>query len=117
MVDALLDAHVDLSVADLFLMPSASETFGLAALEAMACGVPVVSSDIGGLPELNIDGETGFLRPLGDIDGMTEASRRILTEPGLHERMAAAALQRAEACFDQSRIVPMYEAHYERVIG
>jgi len=106
-----------LSVADLFLMPSASETFGLAALEAMACGVPVVSSDIGGLPELNVDGETGFLCPLGDVEGMTEASQRILTEPGLHDRMAAAALARAADCFDESRIVPMYEAHYERVMG
>jgi N-acetyl-alpha-D-glucosaminyl L-malate synthase BshA len=105
-----------LSVADLFLMPSGSETFGLAALEAMACGVPVVSSDIGGLPELNVDGESGFLRPLGDVDGMTEASHRILTEPGLHAKMAAAALHRAAECFDLSRIVPMYEAHYERVM-
>ena len=105
-----------LSVADLFLMPSASETFGLAALEAMACGVPVVSSDIGGLPELNLDGETGFLRPLGDVEAMTEAARQILTRPALHERMAAAARQRAEGTFDIHRIVPLYEAHYARVV-
>ncbi|HLA64178.1 MAG TPA: N-acetyl-alpha-D-glucosaminyl L-malate synthase BshA, partial [Rhodothermales bacterium] len=105
-----------LSVADLFLMPSASETFGLAALEAMACGVPVISSDIGGLPELNVDGETGFLRPLGDVAGMTEAARRILTEPGLHEQMAAAATRRATD-FDLDKIVPIYEAHYERVLA
>ena len=57
-----------LSIADVFLIPSGSETFGLAALEAMACNVPIVSSNIGGLPELNVDGETGFLCPLGDID-------------------------------------------------
>ncbi len=106
-----------LSVADLFLMPSASETFGLAALEAMACGVPVISTDIGGLPELNVDGETGFLCRLGDVDGMTRAAQRILTEPGLHDRMAAAALRRAAECFDLERIVPMYEAHYERVMA
>lgn len=105
-----------LSIADLFLMPSASETFGLAALEAMACGVPVVSSDVGGIPELNVDGETGFLLPLGDVDGMTEASRRILTDPDLHARMAAAARARAVGEFDLDRIVPQYEAYYERVL-
>ena len=106
-----------LSIADLFLMPSASETFGLAALEAMACNVPVVSSDVGGLPELNVDGETGFLRPIGDVEGMTEAVRTILTHPDLHARMAAAARQRAVDCFDLDRIVPQYEAHYERVVA
>ena len=105
-----------LSIADLFLMPSASETFGLAALEAMACGVPVVSTDIGGLPELNVDGETGFLRPLGDVDSLTDASRRILTEPDLHARMAAAARDRAVTEFGLDRIVPRYEAYYEGVI-
>ena len=105
-----------LSIADLFLMPSASETFGLAALEAMACGVPVVSSDTGGVPELNLDGVTGFLRPVGDLDGLTEASRRILTDADLHARMAAAARARAVAEFDVSRIVPRYEAYYEAVV-
>ena len=106
-----------LSIADLFLMPSASETFGLAALEAMSCGVPVVSSDIGGLPELNVDGETGFLRPLGDVDGMTAAARDVLSHPALHARMAAAARDRAVTAFDIDRIVPRYEAHYERLVA
>ncbi len=105
-----------LSIADLFLMPSASETFGLAALEAMACGVPVVSSDVGGLPELNVDGVTGFLRPIADVDGMTEAARAILTTPDLHARMATAARARAVEQFDIDRIVPRYEAHYQRVV-
>ncbi len=105
-----------LSIADVFLMPSGSETFGLAALEAMACSVPVVSSDIGGLPELNIDGETGFLCPLGDIDVLTERTRRILQDEDLHRRMAEAARRRAIYEFDQNSIVPMYEAYYERIL-
>ncbi len=105
-----------LSVADVFLMPSGSETFGLAALEAMACGVPVVSSDIGGLPELNVDGETGFLCPLADIDCLTDATRRILHDDDLHERMSDAARRRAVEQFDIERIVPQYEAFYEEMV-
>ncbi len=105
-----------LSVADLMLMPSGSETFGLAALEAMACGVPVVSSDIGGLPEVNIQGETGFLCPLGDIDCLTEASRRILHDDDLHRKMSDGARKRAVDEFHLDRIVPRYERHYDQVI-
>ena len=105
-----------LSIADLFLMPSGSETFGLAALEAMACAVPVVSSNVGGLPELVVDGETGFLCPVGDVDAMTAAARTVLTRPDLHARMAEAARQRAVDHFDIERIVPQYEAHYEQVV-
>ena len=104
-----------LSIADVFIMPSASETFGLAALEAMACGVPVVSSDIGGLPELNIDGQTGYLCPLGDIDVFTDRTRRILVDEDRHDRMSEAARTRATTCFDQDNIVPHYERHYEEV--
>ena len=97
-------------------MPSGSETFGLAALEAMACGVPVVSTDIGGLPELNIHGETGFLCPLGDVEAMTAASRQILTNDALHRKMADAALQRASQTFGIEHIVPLYEAYYQHVM-
>ena len=106
-----------LSIADLFLMPSASETFGLAALEAMACGVPVVSTDVGGLPEVNVEGETGFLRPIGDVEGLTEAARTILTRPDLHARMAETARRVAVERYDIDRIVPQYEAHYQRVVS
>ncbi len=104
-----------LSIADVFLMPSGSETFGLAALEAMSCGVPVVSSDIGGLPELVVDGEVGFLCPLGDIDMMTEKVRMLITDETLQARMAQAARARAVDEFSLDRIIPQYEAHYERV--
>jgi L-malate glycosyltransferase len=105
-----------LSIADVFLIPSGSETFGLAALEAMACGVPVVSSDIGGLPELNVHGETGFLCPLADIDALTDATRRIVTDDGLHAAMAENARRRAVVEFELDRIVPRYEQHYESVL-
>ena len=105
-----------LSIADVFLIPSGSETFGLAALEAMACNVPIVSSDIGGLPELNVDGETGFLCPLGDIDALTEKTRAILSDDALQQRLAEGARRRAVEMFDQDRIVPMYEAYYEQAL-
>ena len=106
-----------LSIADLMLLPSASETFGLAALEAMACGVPVVSSNVGGLPEVNVEGETGFLRSIGDVAGMTEAAGRILADPALHDRMSDAARRRASERYDLDRIIPLYEAHYEAVLS
>jgi len=104
-----------LSIADVFLMPSGSETFGLAALEAMACEVPVVASHVGGLPELIIDGETGYLCPLDDVDAFTECTRRLLTDDDLHARMSTAARQRAEDSFDIDKIVPMYEDYYRTV--
>lgn len=104
-----------LSIADVFMIPSGSETFGLAALEAMACEVPVVASDIGGLPELVLEGETGFLCPLGDIDAFTRAAYTILTDDALHQSMARAARERAVKVFDTEHIVPLYEAHYDRV--
>jgi N-acetyl-alpha-D-glucosaminyl L-malate synthase BshA len=105
-----------LSIADIFMMPSGSETFGLAALEAMACGVPVIASRIGGLPELVIDGETGFLCDLGDIDSYTQAADRLLKDDDLHKKMAAASRARAKDQFDTDIIVPRYESYYEQVI-
>jgi N-acetyl-alpha-D-glucosaminyl L-malate synthase BshA len=104
-----------LSIADVFLMPSGSETFGLAALEAMACSVPVVASNIGGLPELVVDGVTGFLCELGDIDAFTHRTRQILSDEALHKRMSKASRHRAETQFDIGHIVPLYESYYERV--
>jgi len=104
-----------LSIADVFLMPSGSETFGLAALEAMACDVPVVASNVGGLPELVKDGESGFLCELDDIDAFTNRTRALLTDEDLHARMAEASRQRAEDAFDINEIVPMYEDYYRTV--
>ena len=104
-----------LSIADVFLMPSGSETFGLAALEAMACEVPVVASDVGGLPELVVHGKTGFLCPLDDVDAFTEHTRTLLHDEDQHAEMAAAARTRAVETFDIDRVVPLYEDYYERV--
>jgi len=104
-----------LSVSDLFLMPSEKESFGLAALEAMACEVPVISSDAGGLPELNINGETGYALPIGDIDGMTEKALYILASPERLQEFKSRALKRAQE-LEVSKVVPLYEAMYREVL-
>jgi N-acetyl-alpha-D-glucosaminyl L-malate synthase BshA len=104
-----------LSVSDLFLMPSQSESFGLAALEAMACKVPVVSSNAGGLPELNVDGVTGFLKEIGDIDGMAESAIHILEDEARLKTFKENSLARAKE-FDLSIILPVYESYYVEVI-
>lgn len=104
-----------LSVSDLFLMPSESESFGLAALEAMACKVPVISSNAGGLPELNIDGETGFLKDVGDVDGMAEKAIYILEDEERLKTFKENALTRAKV-FDLATILPVYENYYLEVL-
>ncbi|MFN3840003.1 MAG: N-acetyl-alpha-D-glucosaminyl L-malate synthase BshA [Cyclobacteriaceae bacterium] len=103
-----------LSVADLFLMPSEKESFGLAALEAMACEVPVVSSNAGGIPELNVQGVTGFLCEIGDVEEMTRKSLFILDKNNL-PKFKANALNRALE-FDISAILPLYENQYKKAI-
>ena len=105
-----------LSVADLFLLPSLKESFGLAALEAMACGVPVVASRVGGLPEVVSDGVAGFLHPPDRIDEMAASAVRILSDDDLHARMAADAERLAIDRFSASLVVPRYEAFYRRVL-
>jgi N-acetyl-alpha-D-glucosaminyl L-malate synthase BshA len=102
--------------AELFLLPSAEESFGLAALEAMACGVPVVASRVGGLPEVIVDGECGALRPAGDIAAMAQAALELLEEPAWG-RASAAARARAVDNFRRGPAVDRYEAVYRRVMA
>lgn len=104
-----------LSVADLFVMPSEKESFGLAALEAMACEVPVLSSDAGGIPELNISGVTGFVCKIGDIADMKTKALQILDDANL-PRFKANALARAKE-FDITEILPLYVSYYEKTIA
>jgi N-acetyl-alpha-D-glucosaminyl L-malate synthase BshA len=104
-----------LSVSDLFLMPSSSESFGLAALEAMACKVPVISTNTGGLPELNVNGETGFLSDIGDVNEMAKNAIYILEDNDRLEKFKDAALERAKT-FQLSNIMPQYEEYYRQVI-
>lgn len=106
-----------LSIGDLFLMPSGSESFGLAALEAMACSVPVLTSNVGGLPEVNVEGETGFLCDVEDIDGFADRAAAILSDEKLQAEMAMLARKRAVEKFDIDQIVPMYEAYYRDVLA
>jgi N-acetyl-alpha-D-glucosaminyl L-malate synthase BshA len=106
-----------LSIADLFLLPSEQESFGLAALEAMACEVPVVASTAGGLPEVIEHGVTGFLHPIGDVDAMAASGIALVRDRDLRGRITDAAMRRVHEQFCSERIVPMYEAHYERVIA
>jgi N-acetyl-alpha-D-glucosaminyl L-malate synthase BshA len=104
-----------LSVSDLFLMPSEKESFGLAALEAMSCEVPVLSSNAGGIPELNIDGVTGFTCNVGDVKDMTEKALYILADENL-DRFKSAALERAKK-FDITNILPLYENFYNKILN
>lgn len=106
-----------LSASDVFLLASAQESFGLAALEAMACEVPVVASRVGGLPEVIDDGVTGFLCPADAVDMMAERSLDLLTDPGKRARMGRAASERVRARFCASAIVPRYETYYGDVLA
>ena len=103
-----------LAIADVFLMPSETESFGLAALEAMACEVPVVSSNAGGIPEVNIEGETGFLLDVGDVAGMAKRTLELLQDEDKLAQFKKNAFAQAQK-FDISSILPQYEAFYEKV--
>lgn len=112
---SIRDVETVLPELDVFLLPSEMESFGLAALEAMACGVPVVVSDVGGLPEVIKDGVEGFVLPMGDVEAMSAATLRLLRDEGLRRRMATAARRRAAGEFDVEVIVSRYEELYREL--
>lgn len=104
-----------LSIADLFMLPSEAESFGLAALEAMAAGVPVISTNTGGIPEVNRHGVTGMMSNVGDVEDMTRNTLYLLETPGMLERFSKQAKERAKD-FDLQKILPVYENMYREVL-
>jgi len=112
----ILDVVEIFATADLFLLPSATESFGLAALEAMACEVPVIASRVGGLPEVIDHGRDGFLHDPDDLDGMVASAVRLLTDDDLHRRISRAARAVAVDRYSSERVVPQYEAAYEELL-
>ena len=105
-----------LNAADVFLIPSQSESFGLAALEAMACGVPVISSSVGGLPELIKHNETGFIAEIGDVSRMAKYAIDLLTNERKHKLFSENSRKRTVESFDKSIVVPMYEKYYKKIL-
>jgi N-acetyl-alpha-D-glucosaminyl L-malate synthase BshA len=106
-----------LAGADVFLLPSTNESFGLSALEALASGVPVIGTDAGGLPEVVRHGETGFLCPVGDVEAMSEAAVRLLEDRDLWQTMSERAAADARERFSLDSIVAEYEAFYEYTLA
>lgn len=111
--DGLVDI---LNSSDLFLIPSQSESFGLAALEAMSCGIPVIASSVGGLPELIKHNETGYISEIGDISRMARYTVDLLTNPKKYKMFSENARSRAVNNFAKSKIVPLYEEHYKKIL-
>ena len=106
-----------LSASDLFLIPSQSESFGLSALEAMACGLPVISSSVGGLPELVVHGETGYIAEIGDIERMAKYATDLLANETRYRYFAEASRRRAVEYFHIEKIVDQYESYYKKVLA
>jgi N-acetyl-alpha-D-glucosaminyl L-malate synthase BshA len=111
------DVRQFLSIADLFLLPSATESFGLAALEAMACEVPVIASRVGGLPEVIAHGESGFLHAPEDAAGMAASAIALLSDSDLRARVGAAGRRVVDDRFCADRVVPVYERFYEEILS
>ena len=112
--DALIEP---LNASDIFLMPSQSESFGLSALEAMACGKPVISSSVGGLPELILHNETGYIAEFGDTDRMAKYAIELLTNEKKYKNFAKNSRSRAVNSFDKKLILPKYIKYYEKVLN
>jgi N-acetyl-alpha-D-glucosaminyl L-malate synthase BshA len=112
-------SHVErlIPLAHVLLLPSELESFGLAALEAMACGVPAVATSVGGLPELITSGEDGFLEAVGDVQAQAARVSELLTDEALYRRLSAKARHTAETRFCTSLIIPQYERYYQEVVG
>ena len=106
-----------LNAADIFLMPSQSESFGLSALEAMACGKPVISSSVGGLPELVIHNETGYIAEIGDVERMSKYAVDLLTNEKKYNIFAKNSLDRAVNHFDKALVLPKYIEYYEKILA
>ena len=104
------------SISDLKLLLSEKESFGLVLLEAMACGVPCIGTNVGGIPEVIAHGETGFLVPLGDVDGAAKHAISILKDNALHQQISMAAKSSVEANFSSDKIVREYEELYLELI-
>jgi glycosyltransferase involved in cell wall biosynthesis len=98
-------------------MPSQSESFGLSALEAMACGLPVISSNAGGLPELNLHGDTGYIAEIGDVNKMADYSLQLLGDSKKYRIFSENALERASHMFSAEKIIPQYEKYYQEILG
>ncbi|WP_423407222.1 N-acetyl-alpha-D-glucosaminyl L-malate synthase BshA [Heyndrickxia sp. MSNUG] len=105
------------SLSDLMLLLSEKESFGLVALEAMACGVPCIGTDVGGIPEVIVNGETGYICELGDIKTITEKAVEILSNEVIHRRFSANSIERAEKRFSAEQIVSEYENIYYQLVG
>jgi L-malate glycosyltransferase len=106
-----------LCASDILLLPSEQESFGLAALEALACQVPVIASQVGGLPEVVDDGETGFLSPVGSVDKMADDAVRLLSDKTLRRQMGRRARELAIARYSTDKIIPQYIEFYEKILG
>jgi len=115
-LDFVTDVASVLSIADLFMLPSEMESFGLAAIEALSCEVPVLASQVGGLPEAVIDGECGYLLKPDDIDGMIEAGIQLLSDDERRRQMGLEGRRWVMTRFHVSQIVKRYEEYYRYVL-
>lgn len=106
-----------LSISDLFLLPSKSEAFSLAALEAMSFGIPVIATNVGGMPEMIKDGETGFLAEVGDVQAMVQKGIKVLADPKLHEQIKNNSLEKVQTYYNPELIVSQYEEYYHEILA